>query len=61
MTKNEAEQILSYVANNILSPMYNDNRPAQEVWKEMIGTPFNNLCKMVHEKVEKSLDKSPRV
>ena len=54
MTKNEAEQILSYVANNILSPMYNDNRPAQEVWKEMIGTPFNNLCQIVYEKIEKT-------
>lgn len=53
MTKNEAEQILSYVANNILSPMC-DDRPAYEVWEELIGTPFNNLCKMVHEKVEKT-------
>ena len=60
MTKNEAEQILIYVANNILSPMC-DDRPAHEVWKELIGTPFNNLCKMVHEKVEKPLDKSPRI
>ena len=53
MTKNEAEQILIYVANNILSPMC-DDRPAHEVWEELIGTPFNNLCKMVHEKVEKN-------
>ena len=53
MTKNEAEQILIYVANNILSTMC-DDRPAHEVWKELIGIPFNNLCKMVHEKVEKT-------
>lgn len=61
MTRNEAEQILDYVANNILAPMYDDNRPASEIWKELIGTPFNILCQMVYEKVKKPLDKSPRV
>lgn len=53
MTKNEAEQILDYVANNILAPMCSD-KPAHEVWKELIGTPFNILCQMIYEKVEKS-------
>ena len=52
MTKNEAEQILNYVANEILAPIMYDNRPGDEIWEELIGTPFNNLCKMVYEKVE---------
>ena len=51
MTKNEAKQILDYVANKILTPMC-DYIP-EGVWKELVGTSFNNLCKMIYEKVEK--------
>jgi hypothetical protein len=58
MTKNEAEEILGYVAQQILSPMAFDKRPAHEVWLEMTGDPFNQLCKIVYEKVEKPLDNS---
>ena len=52
MTKTEADEILTYVAQNILSPMAFDNRPASEVWEEMIGNPFNGLCKIIYEKIE---------
>lgn len=51
MTKNEAEQILDYIANKILAPMHS-NKPAHEVWEELIGTPFSTLSKMIYEKVE---------
>lgn len=54
MKKCEADEILAYVAQHIISPLSNDNRPAKEVWLEMIGDPFNNLCQMIYEKVEKT-------
>ena len=54
MTKVEAEEILYYVAKHILSPMAFDNRPAKVVWEDLIGEPFNGLCKIVNEKVEKN-------
>lgn len=51
MTKQEADEILQYVAQKILSPMAFDERPASEVWKELIGSPFSKLCRIVNEKV----------
>ena len=61
MTKENANEILSYVAQEILSPMAFDERPASEVWEELTKAPFSKLCKIVNEKVEKPLDKLPRV
>ena len=52
MTKIEADEILEYVAKHFLSPMAFDNRKASEVWEEMIGEPFNKLCKKVYEKIQ---------
>ena len=57
MTKQEADNILSYVAQNILSPMAFDSRPTSETWKTMIGVPFNNLCKYVNKMVDKPTKK----
>lgn len=54
MTKEQADEILGYVAQEILSPMAFDTRPAGEVWKELIGEPFNKLCKIIYEKIEKN-------
>lgn len=51
MTKQEADEILQYVAQEILSPIAFDKRPASEVWEELIGSPFSQLCKIVNEKV----------
>jgi hypothetical protein len=51
MTRQEADEILQYVAQKILSPMAFDERPASEVWEELIGSPFSQLCKIVNEKV----------
>ena len=52
MTKIEADEILQYVAQEILSPMAFDNRPASKVWEELIKSPFSKLCKIVNERVE---------
>ena len=54
MTKADAHEILGYVAQKILSPMAFDNRPASEVWLELTAAPFNELCRIVNEKVEKN-------
>lgn len=51
MTKQDADEILQYVAQKILSPMAFDSRPASEVWEELIGSPFSQLCQIVNEKV----------
>lgn len=61
MTKEDANEILSYVAQEILSPMAFDDRPASEVWAELTKAPFSKLCKIVNEKVEKTIDKAPKV
>lgn len=53
MTKENAEEILAYVAQNIISPLFEDERPAKEVWLEMCGKTFNDLCVFVYQKVEK--------
>lgn len=57
MTKQEADDILGYVAKNILSPMAFDSRPTSETWEIMIGTPFGDLCKYVHKMVDKTIKK----
>ena len=54
MTKIEADEILQYVAQELLSPMAFDNRPASEVWEEMTKEPFNELCKIIYKKIEKN-------
>ena len=48
ITKNEADEILSYVAQNIISPLAFDERPASEVWLELSGEKFNELCQFVY-------------
>lgn len=48
MTRNEADEILSYIAQNIISPLAFDERKADEVWLELSGEKFNQLCKFVY-------------
>ena len=52
MTKEQKDEILGYVAQEILSPLATDDRTASEVWKELIGEPFNKLCRLVCDMVE---------
>ena len=49
MTRNEADEILSYIAQNLISPIAFDNRKASEVWLELSGKKFNQLCKFVYD------------
>lgn len=48
MTKTEADEILSYVAQNIISPLAFDNTPAREVWLRLSGKDFNGLVEFVY-------------
>ena len=52
ITRNEADEILSYVAQNLISPLAFDERKASEVWLELSGNKFNELCKFVYEMVK---------
>ena len=52
MTKKEAEDILCYVAQNIISPLAFDKTPAKEVWLRLSGDDFNKLCKFVRDMIE---------
>ena len=52
MTKNEREKILCYIAQEIISPLAFDERPAKEVWLELSGKKFNSLCKFVSQCVK---------
>ena len=57
MTKEQSDAILSYVAQNIISPLAFDERPASKVWEELTGAPFNKLVKLV-KSIEKPIYKS---
>lgn len=54
MTETKANEILGYVAQEILSPMAFDNRPAKEVWSELTGNQFHTLAGIVWEGVDKN-------
>ena len=49
----KAYEILSYIAQNIISPLAFDIRPASQVWDEMMGEPFYNLCIFVNNTLDK--------
>ena len=52
MTNEQKDIILGYVAQEILSPLAADDRTASEAWKELIGDPFNKLCRLVCDMIE---------
>ena len=54
MTREEADEILMYVAQEIISPYAFDVRMGSEIWGEMASTKFNELCKFVNEKVKEN-------
>lgn len=49
MTREEADNILSYVAQNIIPPLAFDETPAKDVWLRLSGRDFNKLCEFVYE------------
>lgn len=55
MTKEEAREILSYVAQNIISPLAFDETPAKQVWLRLSGKDFNKLCKFVYNMCDKEI------
>ena len=57
MTKQEADAICAYVAQNIIAPLHNEGRQGYEIFDEMTGRPFNNFCGFVYDFVEKPLTK----
>lgn len=52
MTREQADKILGYVVENILSPLALDERPAKDAWLELTSDPFNTLVAMVNECVD---------
>lgn len=54
MIRKEADDILSYVAQNIISPLAFDDTPAREVWLRLSGQDFNKLCEFVYNMVDES-------
>lgn len=54
ITRNEADEILSYIAQNIVSPLAFDDRKAKEVWLDLSGEKFNQLCEFVYNLVKES-------
>lgn len=53
ITREEADEILTYIAQNLISPLAFDERPASEVWLEMSGEKFNELCAFVYDMIKK--------
>ena len=52
MTREQADKILGYIVENILSPLALDERPAKDAWLELTSEPFNTLVAMVNECVD---------
>lgn len=57
MTKDEREEVLCYIAQEIISPLAFDERPASEVWLELSGKKFNSLCEFVSQFVREGEEK----
>ena len=57
ITKDTADEILAYIAQKIISPLAFDDRPASEVWLELSGEKFNELCAFVREMIERKEEK----
>ena len=56
MTKQEATDILCYVAQEIISPLAFDERLGGDVWKELTSEKFSKLCKFVNGKVTENVN-----
>ena len=56
IVQKEADEILSYIAQNLISPLAFDDRPASKIWLELSGNKFNELCAFIEE-----MTKRPKV
>lgn len=52
MTDHERNEILGYIASEFISPMCDDKRIDNSVWREMTGEKFNKLAAFVSKFVE---------
>lgn len=52
MTKKEVDEVLHYVAKEIISPLHRDKRTGDEIWDEMIGVPFNKFVTFMHNMIK---------
>lgn len=44
MTKDERTEILCYIAQDFIAPLKNPNATADELWHQLVGYRFNQLC-----------------
>ena len=51
MTKEEATDILCYIAQDFLEPLVLDESVSKELHHHMVGEQFSKLCKFVNGKV----------
>ena len=58
MTKEEATDILCYVAQEIISPLAFNEKIGSEIWEELTSEKFNKLCKFVHGMVKENVSQS---
>lgn len=54
MTRAQADEILHYVAESLISPLSHDERPAKEAWSELTSEPFSKLVAMVNKCVDET-------
>lgn len=52
MTDHERNEILGYIASEFISPMCNDKRVDNSLWREMTGEKFNKLVAFVNKFVK---------
>lgn len=57
MTKQEATDILCYIAQDFLEPFVLDKSVSEELHHRMVGEQFNKLCKFINGKVEENENK----
>lgn len=57
LTREQADEILAYVAQELISPLAFDKRPAKKVWLELSSHPFNKLCEMIYKLVDEKENK----
>lgn len=58
MSKEQRDAILGYVADNIISPLAFDNRPASKVWEELTQEPFSKLVELVNSFIESEVNEN---
>lgn len=58
MTREEADVILSHIAQNFISPLCFDKREARDIYLEYSGEKFNELVSLVFGMVEREEKKN---